>query len=78
MKANTVTWLILVVLTSVSFAASEPSGLRTVAPLILGLAGIKALVVTAQFMELRRAHPAWMTGIATLVIAVLAAVGILI
>lgn len=76
MKANTTVWLILMMLTSLSFAVSETHGLRSVAPLILGVAGIKGLLVAAQFMELRRAHPVWFAGFAALVGTILAVVGL--
>lgn len=77
MKAHTTVWLILMMLTSLSFAVSEKQGQHSLALLILGVAGVKAVLVAAQFMELRRAHPLWLAGFAALVGAMLAGVGLL-
>ncbi len=62
MKANLITWLALISLTVTGyfFSDSTLSG-RTLALLILLLYGIKFLSIGFQFMELKKAHPAWKT-----------------
>lgn len=44
------TWLLLVVFVAVSIVVGRPG-------LALGLAGVKALLVGREFMELKHAHP---------------------
>jgi lipopolysaccharide export LptBFGC system permease protein LptF len=62
MKANLITWLVLISLTVTGyfFSGSTRSG-SALALLILTLFGIKFLSIGYQFMELKKAHPAWKT-----------------
>ena len=74
---NFVTWIVLVLLTLVSFLSSESSlGNYTVIAL-LAIMIIKCVLVGFQFMELKKAHFAWKLafisaiGVFTLIISVI-------
>lgn len=59
---NRFIYLALLVLTALAFtAASHPA-------VVMGLAGIKFLLVGFFFMDLRRAHAAWRFGFAGFVV----------
>ena len=58
-RRHVLTWLILLALSIVSFAASDPSRSRAAAAIILTVAAIKANLLAWQFMELRHAHLLW-------------------
>lgn len=53
---NTHTIIILFLLTVASFLVSETTA---IAPLLLGLGGVKFLLVSFQFVEVKRAHLFW-------------------
>ena len=73
MKANTMTWAILVLLSAVSFSIA---GASASAP-ILAAAGVKAAFVGWQFMELRTAHRAWAAALLTFLAALLGLIHLL-
>ena len=50
-RANTITWIILMIMTVVNFAMGER---HVAAWMILAIAGVKFSLVAWQFMELRR------------------------
>ena len=56
MKANTVVWIILMLLTVVSVRLSDSSA---AVALILAVAGLKFALVGWQFMDLRKSPAVW-------------------
>jgi hypothetical protein len=76
MKANTWSWAVLLLLTAVSFSASDH--VRSAAALILGVAGVKAALVGWQYMELHSAHPMWKAALGVILAGILGVVGVII
>lgn len=63
---NTHTILLLLLLTIASFFVSDA---KAIAPLLLGLGGIKFLLVAFQFVEVKHAHPFWKVMIVVFAVA---------
>ena len=57
-RLNTITWILLVVLITLSTIFAE-NGLKSAYVLITVFAVIKFLAVTFQFVEVKQAHIAW-------------------
>ena len=57
-KQNTITWIILLVLTLISGWVSS-TALTYMIPLILVLAALKFIGVAFNFMDLKKAHVFW-------------------
>ncbi|MCF8247198.1 MAG: cytochrome C oxidase subunit IV family protein [Saprospiraceae bacterium] len=72
-KYNRWAWALLVLLTAVSgFVAFGQEG-KTALVLILGISACaKVLVVVCQFMEMKKAHGAWLVLIGLILLAYLA------
>lgn len=62
MRANHCVLGLLVVLTLGLFAAGGEAGLGSATLWVLPVAGLKAVLVGWQFMDLRTAHGAWKLG----------------
>lgn len=77
MKANTCTWIALILLSVSSFSLSEAGRAPTAALFILGAAALKACLVGWQFMGLRSAHLAWKVAFPLLLAATLGFVSLL-
>ena len=73
MNLNTAVWIILVLLSAVSYSLGGGGAMA----FILAAAGIKAGLVGWQFMELRTAHPVWNAGLLSILAAVLGLVYLL-
>ena len=73
-RRHVLTWLILIALSILSFAASDPSRSRATAAIILTVAAIKASILAWQFMELRHAHLIWKAVLLFMIAGVPAAV----
>ncbi len=73
-RRHVLTWLILIALSILSFAASDPSRSRAAAAIILTVAAIKANILAWQFMELRHAHLIWKAVLLFMIAGVPAAV----
>lgn len=73
MRSNTLTWIVLILLSVVSYLL----GGRDAALFVLLAAGIKAGLVGWQFMELRTAHPVWNVGLLSILAVVLGLVALL-
>lgn len=67
MNITFTTWLILVTLSVVSYAAHASTWGRGATIAIVVIALIKCGLVGFRFMELRKAHPAWKTVFVTLI-----------
>lgn len=67
--ANRWVWMILVVLTLVSFQLAPRFGSGHEGAWLFPLAGGKGLLVGYRFMELRGAHPAWRLAFVSLLVA---------
>lgn len=78
MKTNLLTWIALVLLTTVSFLASETVHGHGAAVVILGTAAVKCAALGWQFMELRAAHWFWRAGMLAIVAGLLGAIGALV
>jgi hypothetical protein len=78
MKLNTGIWIALLLLSTLSFSASETIRAGTLTIFILAAAGVKAALVGWQFMELRSAHLMWRVATFTLLAGVLGLVGTLV
>ena len=74
MKAGTLTWIVLMLLTVTSFVI----GGGATAWFVITAAGVKAALVGWQFMELRYAHPIWAIALFALLAAILGVVGVLV
>ena len=68
-RANGLVWLVLVLLTFVSFQIAPRFGSGHEAAWILPVAGGKGLLVGDRFMELHGAHPAWRFAFSALLVA---------
>lgn len=73
-RANTITWITLMIMTVVNFAMGE----RHVAGwMILAIAGVKFSLVAWQFMELRIAKGFWSVALGGVLVLILAVAVIL-
>lgn len=61
-RPNTLTWIILLLLTFTSFMLAEQSRSKPVT-LIVALAGIKFAIVAWRFMELKKAALIWSAAV---------------
>lgn len=59
MKANTVVWIVLMMLTYAGFALSHVNGAGKATAFILAAAGLKFALVGWQFMDLRKSLMLW-------------------
>jgi hypothetical protein len=57
---NILTWAALMILTTMSYLFSERNGGSTVLAIILLFTFVKIALVAWQYMELKKAHKAWM------------------
>lgn len=71
---NTVVIICLLLLTATS---SIVSGATAVIPVILGLAAIKFLLVSFQFMEVKHAHGFWKAAVVVIIFTLTAAICII-
>jgi len=66
------TWIVLLIITLFSFFIADRSGHHTALVFLVLLAMVKVILLTSQFMELKKAHPVWIS----LVILILAVYGV--
>jgi hypothetical protein len=59
MNKNFWTWVLLILLTTASYLFSERNGAITVLVMLLLFTVVKIGLVAFQFMELKKAHVAW-------------------
>jgi len=67
-KKNTITWIVLVILTTLSWQFSESLAGKIGIIAIILAAVIKFFGVSLQFLELKRAHGFWKYGLLTFLI----------
>ena len=71
-NAHFKTWIVLVLITLFSFFISDRSGPHMALIFLVMLAIVKVILLTTQYMELKKAHFAWLS----VVVIILSAYGI--